>query len=1032
MLRFFTQWTMKKVVIMAVSLVVLTTAAVEIGNLFSSGGTTEVELPTGEKYGGCEKPEDGTVADYVDDPKKNLYIATGVLIDAGSFRSETTGTTVSTKIGFSVTQEIRARRVVKGDAVFKESISFGLVKIGDQRFALGDSYLYRNADKVNAIDKILWNDDTPFALSESSYLQRYGCRGNDLSSYLLTDDTIRESSYDGFSDGLYRFSFVLDETKAVPQILYEMKTNSGSKNFAIFTKATISVTMDENWLIRTFETDCAYNVPIAGNTPCQENMVETFSDIGKINNVEDLPEYAYFAKHLNVKPLPPQVDPSDDTSDALSILADMFAPYLQGSPLNGALTVSVDQTEFLADVSVLLDLENLKNTSVRLRTQNGLLLTYAKDNLLCALQNIKLRLSVDDAKDILTGLLASSDKTSKIDPDSFRLDDIDFSTLSESIQVTQTEDGVTASLSIPLGNKDLEAKLCGISQKDGYRFVKAEIAYDGLCAVLKTSDDTVSELIKDDSFLDVGAVYQDYSATLKNLVSLKAEDGTAVDAKEWTLHLKPLTLSFNGTEYTTGQAIIRLLYSPGRAVLSTDRLVLRVNDGKKTTVTELSFKAAYVQTTPAQTNDANGKLNLTSGRTLFLAVNDLKNAQSDLKFSISGEALKECLQHRLPEITEAIPQLKQLLQTKPDNGTLLRLASCLSDLRYDRANDRTLSFTVATGRSKQGNGNLSIALSQPNNSELKLAIQQGTSTTNNAELRITSAPVTVHEVTEAYDIAQSHISLDSIDSLLQSFILTAQNTSFSLAGTIPVDLNALGIKANVNIGVEVKVDIDRKDGEDDIVYVAAKLSRGQLSGITKSAFQDDGGDAYLFYDGASKTITVARNSLHIKKWCKKCNMFQCSKWTTHRLCYSEDRYVFDLEDTGSYSWIQTKTEETFAANIVNNLLEMVNFIDLINNAINDAVNSEEKSLYGIDDVLKDYCYERPTYSVSLDLKPIDNVLGKANLSLTHDEQFRLVTLSGNVHLLDMTGISCTGSVNIHLLTPVEGEAKEAVLTKTPF
>ena len=111
---------------------------------------------------------------------------------------------------------------------------------------------------------------------------------------------------------------------------------------------------------------------------------------------------------------------------------------------------------------------------------------------------------------------------------------------------------------------------------------------------------------------------------------------------------------------------------------------------------------------------------------------------------------------------------------------------------------------------------------------------------------------------------------------------------------------------------------------------------------------------------------------------------------------------------------------------------MVNFIDTINNAITGAIDSEEKSAYSIDDIIKDYTYGDSTYKVTLDLKPIDSVLGSAFVNITHDESYNLTRLYGSVKLLDMSGVSCEGTFTIDLAESVDGEAQQLVTNKTMF
>lgn len=1511
MFSFFTHWTKKKVIIVAASLAALTTASIGVYTLLgSSGGKTNVDLPTDEVNGVYEKPENGTVADFTDDPKKNLYIANGVLIKAGSFRSETNGKTVSTKVGFSVTQDIHAVRAVTGNSVFKESSSFGLVKMGEQRFVSGDSYLYRLASKVKAADDVIWKEDAPAITDEKGYNARYGCRGTGLSLYILNDETINEAAYVGRDDdGYYSFSYVLDNDKATPQILYEMRNNSGSKNFATFSKAKITVSMDENWVIHSFETDCEYNVPIAGNTPCKERTTEIFSDIGKIKSVEELPEYEYFSKYLSHKPVDPGDDDSkgDEAPDAISTLAGMFGKYLNGEPLNVALSADFKGNSLNADLSVFLDLENLNNIAVRAQTANGITATYASENLLLKLNDVKLKLTIAEIKQFIEKISDSSEASGESGGllDKFGDLDIDPSEILDSITCETTETSFTARIPLTLGEVEIVAELNGKPSGDGYEFTDAKVtvgniltatltatnktvaalesdsSYVNICDVANDYYDAVKDLIAvsndennvnrayqfaiaplnldlgkaqittekinakfyysqnklvldldrlaarasvngkdlglnfnvklavenvenqtatfandgattspfeafakmlssrkvlvtvtelssgktfnisvsgsslaecltarendiltalpqleqivsgsiniekilgavnsltsvtydgendkklsltvsaenfvknlglitvtlsqpensgikleisqtknqtvknlaalsvkaagaptaseieavydfeadhrdigdvnalvtkvekllklvpvvtdylngapldfnlaasfkgidlaakisalvdfdnlantavaletpngvkltyakeqilfavnqlnlklsvDDikfiaqkfgkkipeinvsdifdkidifglidgieitetensyslklpinigelnvavavncnisdgkytlasigvtagdilsatltpseisvepldensiNFIDAGAVFNDYSGTLEELIDFGNDEQER--AKGWTFDLAPLSLTYNGKSYSTEQSTIKLYYSADKTVISIDKLTITSEAGGKTSSTELSVKAAYEKVSKAAENQensaeetsesSNATVNLADERRLFITVNDLKNPQSDLKFTISGKALKTCIDNRLPELLDAIPQLKELLQKKINSDSLLDLSANISSLTYDRENDKKLSLTLNAEKILGGGGSFEMAISQPENGKLKLEIRQigeaaisvnyaGISVISNAEKPSRA------DIDAAYDTTAAHIDLDSIDTLLQSFVLTAKRASFRLTGNVPVDLNALGIvKAKVNLGIDVKVDIERTEGQPDVVFVTGKLSRGKLSGITKSAFNDYGGDSYIFYDGEAKTITVMRNSL--RKWCKKCGNLNCSNTTLHAAWRTDIRS--DMEAEGVCSYSVTQTEDEFAENIVDNILEMVNFIDDIKNAITGAMNGEDKAAFGIDDVIKNYGYSdgQQTYSVALDLKPIDSVLGSANIYIKHDDDaFNLSALTGNVKLLDITGVSCTGTFAIDLIDSVDGDARNTAVNR---
>ena len=130
-----------------------------------------------------------------------------------------------------------------------------------------------------------------------------------------------------------------------------------------------------------------------------------------------------------------------------------------------------------------------------------------------------------------------------------------------------------------------------------------------------------------------------------------------------------------------------------------------------------------------------------------------------------------------------------------------------------------------------------------------------------------------------------------------------------------------------------------------------------------------------------------------------------------------------MDYSGKCGYEQTVTEKEFADNVLDYILEMINFSDTINDAIVDATKSDDKKAFGIDDVFMDYSYSSPTYSVKLNLKPIDDVLGQANVYIDHNENSDLLSLYGDIRLLDISGVTAEGTFKIFLVDSVGGEAK---------
>ena len=1034
-------WTKKKVIISLLVLIFSGTAVFGACTfLGSSGGATDVTPPENVDDGTSLRPAGKTVADFLDDPKQNLYIANGVLAEAGSFSSISKGTTVSTKIGFSVTQDILAYRVVKGDTVYKLSTSYGLVKMGDERLVHGNTYLYRSATKVNSVNSVEWSDSAPNTLTKEAFLNRYGQRGNGLTGYILNDETILSSSYDGFDEqsGLYTFTYTLDNDKSPAYLLYEMRTNSGSKNFAEFNKAVISVSMDENWVVYSIKTDCAYNVPIAGSTPCKESMTEIFSDIGKISDYTQLPKYDYFSNYVDFSVTPPIIDDGDNGGNVnpspvqpdvpaepqpTDVLMSMFESYLNGAPLNVKLDTNVSGLPIKADLTVNIDLEDLKNLSFAALTEGGLKCTYSNNQIYAAVNGVKLRSSVEDILETVKRF-----KKTEIPSLDFSSLDIDPSELLESMTLDIADDITTVHIPLSIGDIIAEVNLSGKqTDNDGYVFTGATVEINGVVLSLTAQDKTISLLDVTDSYVDACAVLFDYIDTINLLTDAKSsENGDKFIEKSWTFEIQPLDLKIDGTTYRTQAMNLRLYTSQDKIALTADKLDLTVTaaDGTATN-TQLSVSGAYV----LPTEETEGKL--------YLTINDLTNPDSDIKISIGSKAITDCFKKRLPELTEAIPQLKDLLDFKFDKESLLDFSALLSKLDYDRDNDKTLSLSINAAPLFEGLGNLNISLSRPQENKLALTINQTDDTAitlNNLSVSVKAdADVPTKQIVDdVYDVTATHINLDSIDTLLQSLINTAKRTSFRLTGKIPVNLNALSIvKADIELGIDIRIDVEKDEHGKDVVYIAAKLSRGELSGVTKMAFADMGGDSYLYYNGKNNTMTIKRNSLTEQKWCSKCNSFECDNTFWHA-GFRSGKIISDMDFYGKCSYDQTVTEAQFKENAFDYILQMINFSDTINKAITDAIKSEDKKAYGFDDVLVDYSYTSPTYNLTLNLNAIDDVLGDAVVHIDHDGNSDFSSLYGDITLLNVTGVTAKGQFNINLVSSVDGEAKSLTAQTSLF
>ena len=505
-----------------------------------------------------------------------------------------------------------------------------------------------------------------------------------------------------------------------------------------------------------------------------------------------------------------------------------------------------------------------------------------------------------------------------------------------------------------------------------------------------------------DETVDLADVFDDYYPTLVKLTDVSA------GVKTWTFGVDELGVKVKGKDYVIGKTSFTLKYSADETII--DVPALTIND--KT----LALKAAYKK----EYND-DGSLNETATR-VYLTFNDMTNASSELKFSVSKAVLDKIISEDLSELMNAVPQLKALLfSEKLGLSNLVNLSTLVSKTTYDKSADKTLSVTINGDALVKGLGELTLRVSEPATGSVRLNVTAAGGA-NAAEKDVVVNGITLSVSADddakelSYDVS-GHTDLDSLQTLLHSFVKTADRTSFRLVGTIPVKLSGI-VGADIQIGVDVKVDIERKKGQSDVVYVAAKLIRNDLSFLARAAFKDMGGESYLFYDNVSNNVTIMRNSYY----CKKCKTYKCAiAW--------HNSWVKDTDRIGNCSYNATVSAEQFKTGMVDYMMEMLNMIDSIRNAITGATSSKQ---FGIDDVLTGYSYGDSTFALKIALNPIDDVLGDANIYIKHDENDELVSLTGDVRLLDITGVKCTGEFTINLVDAVSGDAKDCVTNKTLY
>jgi len=521
-----------KVICIVLAVLLVSGGAVLLVSNLSGNANIIAPPPSDSVSATMEKPSDGVFVK--NDAINNLYIAHGELIRSGGFKGVNQGTSVS----MGITQQVYSNRTVVGNNVFKQSVSDGMVKMGSQTYIWGDNFIFRDVANVKSVTDVTWKN-TARKVSKSTYDETYGYHFAGLTGYILNDKTILNAELEKEENGIYTYRYTLDIELAPYYVLYEMRTNAGTKGFATFTKAEIVVEMDENWIIKTLSTDCKYKVPMLGGVPCEEHMTETFSDYGYSG---DLPEKEFFEPYLDAEISEPEVKEPDVTS----ALMEMFEPYLTGEKLNVALNVSnMGENIVSAKISANIDINNLENITADVEVGGKLFLSYGQGKLYVTYGDFKGSTTIDGVAALIKTLIPQSE-TSGLN--------INAEELLKSASF-KTENGErTVSLPISLGGGlSFDVVLRGKLTGECYVFCGAEVTYKDVKATLSLCDGFDVPAVSDDypEILGLADVIKDgvISANIK-LADYDAKLSYNINSSELYLKAGALTASLqDGTAY---------------------------------------------------------------------------------------------------------------------------------------------------------------------------------------------------------------------------------------------------------------------------------------------------------------------------------------------------------------------------------------------------------------------------------------------------------------------------------------------------
>ena len=404
-------------------------------------------------------PTDGsTPANY--SANENAFISFTAMSKEKSFVGKSSGEAVTDVAFVSVSQKVKANRVVNGKEIYKESISHSSFKsVGVRTYVNGHNFVVREASNVDSVNSVSWKSKAN-RISEESFVAKYGHFSNTITSYVMTKDTILSSSYLGEKDGIYSFKYNLHPVKATGKISLEMRTMAGTKSMPIFESVSLTIRMDKNWRVTETLTDCVYEVDKLGGVTCRENVKEVFSGYGQNNAIPDADFFKGYLDSDITEPLPEELTASDYIMNGLSDYITGQKPLKVNLAVSSDIGLSVNATAQanvdVNDLSNLSVVANVSELSYDKLTFNDIYLAYENNSAFIRYGNLKATGTVDEITDLINRLLPLFGQNT-IDLSSFT--NFDTETLLSNASLVKEDDNVTVNLPITLGDSSLIATL---------------------------------------------------------------------------------------------------------------------------------------------------------------------------------------------------------------------------------------------------------------------------------------------------------------------------------------------------------------------------------------------------------------------------------------------------------------------------------------------------------------------------------------------------------------------------------------------
>lgn len=411
-------------------------------------------------------PRPSSSAPTQEDAIENLFIAAQVLDETKYYSTHTTGE-VKAKVGFiDYNQKVINNKIVNEDETFSESLSVSALKsVAVQKYITPTSFLDRTGSKISE-NGATW-DGAIHSYTKEDYTDRWGNIKKSMTGYVLNDLSVLTGEWVKEENGNQVYSYTLETSIAPYRYQHEVKTNAGSKDYPLFSKIQIDVTMTNDWKVQSIASKETYQIGLFGaNITCVSDLLEEFTYYDEPTNI---PERSEFEPYFGSAPT------GDDQKEkgAMDYLGEAFTPYLtSNNPLYLYGEVDYGATDpFVIEASI-----GLNSGLYQIYLNKEFYLLLQSDFAYVDYGNVHMKVPMDDIEDVIRDYLPAGIKE-QFDFDNLAslLTSLDFGSSGMKSEMTKGDDYVDISLNV-LEGLDLTLHM-GLDSEDVATFQSIQGSY---------------------------------------------------------------------------------------------------------------------------------------------------------------------------------------------------------------------------------------------------------------------------------------------------------------------------------------------------------------------------------------------------------------------------------------------------------------------------------------------------------------------------------------------------------------------------